>query len=156
VALLRVRAMTDPEFAAFRERTVRGYAAAHVHAGNWEADGAEQRAARDMDSLLPQGTATPRTLLLTAEAEPGVVGWTWIALARDGDPGAWVYQIEIDAAHRGRGYGRALLAAAEEEVRRHGVTTLGLNVFGDNAIARGLYASSGYETTTVQMRKRLG
>jgi ribosomal protein S18 acetylase RimI-like enzyme len=156
MAEVTVRAMSEPEFAGFRERAVRGYAAAHVQAGNWDAASSEERAARDMDGLLPQGPATPGMLLLSAEAEPGVVGWIWIALARDDEPGAWIYQIEIDPSHRGRGYGRALLAAAEEEVRRRGVTALGLNVFGENLIARRLYESAGYEATTVQMRKRLG
>jgi ribosomal protein S18 acetylase RimI-like enzyme len=67
----------------------------------------------------------------------------------------WVYDIEIDEEHRRRGYARAALRRAEEEVRRLGGTTLGLNVFGFNSEARGLYESLGYEVHSVQMRKRL-
>jgi len=61
----------------------------------------------------------------------------------------------VVAARRGQGFGRALLAAAEEEVRRHGIGALTLNVFGDNPTAISLYTSAGYQVTTQQMRKAL-
>ncbi|MFI7026227.1 GNAT family N-acetyltransferase [Micromonospora sp. NPDC049900] len=51
--------------------------------------------------------------------------------------------------------GRKLLAAGEDVVRRHGVSSLELNVFGDNDRARRLYQSSGYRVVTQQMRKTL-
>jgi ribosomal protein S18 acetylase RimI-like enzyme len=44
---------------------------------------------------------------------------------------------------------------AEELARSHGATTIGLNVFGQNHIARGLYTSLGYREQAVQMRKPL-
>ena len=56
---------------------------------------------------------------------------------------------------RGKGYGRALLRAAEEETLRNGVPTLGLNVFGRNHVARKLYESSGYSITQIAMSKEL-
>jgi GNAT superfamily N-acetyltransferase len=45
---------------------------------------------------------------------------------------------------RGRGIGRRLLAAAEEEARQVGCTFLELSVDEENAGARRLYASSGF------------
>lgn len=60
------------------------------------------------------------------------------------------------AAHRGGGYGRALLAAAEEELRHRGAPAVGLNVVGHNEVALRLYASSGYRVTSPQMLKELG
>jgi ribosomal protein S18 acetylase RimI-like enzyme len=68
---------------------------------------------------------------------------------------AWIFDIEVFAEHRGRGLGRALLSAAEEEVARHGAANLGLNVFGSNEVARRLYESAGYVVITQQMQKRL-
>jgi ribosomal protein S18 acetylase RimI-like enzyme len=44
---------------------------------------------------------------------------------------------------------------AEEQAHGAGATEIGLNVFGYNAVARGLYESLGYETTSLQMRKEL-
>ena len=62
----------------------------------------------------------------------------------------------MDAVHRGAGYGRALLTAAEEELRHRGAPAVGLNVFGHNQVAVRLYTSSGYRVTSQQMLKELG
>jgi len=154
---LSVRPMTPSEFGAFRNRLVSEYAAEHVRAGNWTEEEAETRSAEQTDELLAQGVNTPGMLLLMAETSDGdVVGHVWIGLERrPGIPGAWIYSIEIDQEHRSKGYGRCLLVAAERETARHGVKAIGLNVFGPNTVARNLYASSGYEVTSLQMHKEL-
>ena len=154
---LRVRPMTSSEFGPFRDRLVREYAADHVRAGNWTPEEAEALAAEQTDALVPLGIETPGQLLLVAESEDGeAIGHVWIGLERrPGVPEAWIYSIEIAAEHRGRGYGRALLAVAESETARRGAKALGLNVFGPNRVARKLYESAGYEVATLQMRKEL-
>jgi ribosomal protein S18 acetylase RimI-like enzyme len=68
---------------------------------------------------------------------------------------AWVYNIEVDPAFRGRGYGRAAMILAEGEARSRGMTSLGLNVHGQNKVARSLYDSLGYDVTALQMKKPL-
>jgi ribosomal protein S18 acetylase RimI-like enzyme len=154
---LHVRPMTRVEFEAFRSRLVREYAAEHVRAGNWTEDEAEARSAEQTDELLARGVDTPGMLLLMAETSGGeTVGHVWVGLERrPGFPGAWIYAIEIATHERGKGYGRALLRAAERETARHGVRTIGLNVFGPNTVARNLYESAGYEVASLQMHKAL-
>lgn len=148
--------MTEEEFQEFRTRAVTGYAAAHVDAGNWSEDEAERIAAEETDRLLPDGVATEGMLLLVAEtAADGPIGMAWVALYDPQERGPWIYDIEIFSEQRGKGYGRALLEALEREVAARGGEVLGLNVFGANAVARRLYESSGYEITSVYMRKRL-
>ena len=49
------------------------------------------------------------------------------------------------SAQRGRGYGRALMEAADREAQRRGAQSIGLNVFGRNDVARRMYESSGYQ-----------
>jgi ribosomal protein S18 acetylase RimI-like enzyme len=44
---------------------------------------------------------------------------------------------------------------AEREARARGMTSLGLNVHGQNTAARSLYDSLGYHVMTQQMRKPL-
>jgi ribosomal protein S18 acetylase RimI-like enzyme len=56
---------------------------------------------------------------------------------------------------RGKGYGRSIMLAGEDECRRRGHEYLDLNVYGDNGIAIGLYDSLGYVVTSQQMRKTL-
>jgi ribosomal protein S18 acetylase RimI-like enzyme len=58
---------------------------------------------------------------------------------------SFVYDIVVDAAQRRRGYGRAILAAIEDELRGRGIGSIALNVFGTNTGARALYESVGYD-----------
>jgi ribosomal protein S18 acetylase RimI-like enzyme len=79
----------------------------------------------------------------------------WAGRAPRQRPGWWIYDLEVVPGQRGRGYGRALPAAAEHAVEGRGAETLRLNVFGGNPTAQRLYESAGYEITSLQMRKRL-
>jgi ribosomal protein S18 acetylase RimI-like enzyme len=153
---LEIRAMTQEEFRVYRRRAIREYAAENIRADNWNPADAEQRAARETDELLPDGVETAGMVLLVGETAGGVVGLVWVGPAPAERPGWWVYDIEIVPAQRGRGYGRALLEAAEREAQRRGAESIGLNVFGGNDAARGLYESSGYEVAATHMRKRFG
>lgn len=149
--------MTEAEFAAFRTGLISSYAEDKAQAGEWPRDEAQQRSAREIDGLLPAGRQTAGMLLLTGRTPAGeTAGSVWVAL-RPGQPAgsAWIYDIVVAPQHRGQGYGRALLAAAEHEAARHGAAEIALNVFGANTVARGLYESSGYEITALQMRKAL-
>ena len=149
--------MAAAEFGAYRARLVPSYAAEHVRAGDWTADQAETLAARQVDNLLPEGPDTPGMLLLVAGTPGGEpVGVVWVALDRPRPGEAWIYDIEVNPEHRGQGYGRALLRAAEQEAARHGSRAIGLNVFGTNTVARQLYETSGYQITAINMRKELG
>lgn len=153
-----VRDMTRDEFDAWRDRSVRVYAEEQVAAGTWRAEEALERAARDNEAMLPDGFATAGMLFLSAHRPDGTrIGVLWLGLVHPrGKPDcAFIYDIEIDEAHRGSGYGRALLAAAEKAVRDRGARTMELNVFGDNARAIRLYETSGYGVVTQQMRKTL-
>lgn len=156
---LTLRPMTDAEYETFYAKLITEYAVVNVEAGNWQEEDSIELAKKDAEFLLPQGRDTPKVLLLSADNSIGEnVGYAWIGLERKGPAGAgaWIYDIEIRQAQRGKGYGRALLKAAEEETVRNGVSKLGLNVFGPNKIARSLYESAGYEVTQLQMSKQLG
>lgn len=155
---MKLYPMTPEDLDSYRAKSVGEYAADHVKAGNWTKDEAEARAAQEYDELLPDGLDTPGMLLFTATDETGHhVGMLWLGLTHPrGVPDTgWIYDIEISAHLRRHGHGRALLAAAEHVLAEHDVGTLAFNVFGDNAAARALYESAGYEVTTLQMRKQL-
>ena len=155
---IHTRPMTQAEFDAIRARMAKEYAAEHVAAGDWRPDEAEARAEQETDSLLPHGVATSGMLMLVAESPGGdFIGFVWVALERrpGGGGGAWIYDIEVRPEHRGKGCGRALLAAAEQEVASHGTDSIGLNVFGGNVVARSLYESAGDDVTAMQMKKPL-
>ena len=153
-----MRAMTDDEFTRWQDVLARAYAEDQVQAGNWAPDEALDRARQSNAALLPRGRDTDGMVLLTGLAPGGEpVGRIWLGLEhpRGTADCAFLYDIEVDEPHRGRGYGRALLAAAEEAARSRGRSALELNVFGGNTAAIGLYASAGYVVVQQQMRTRL-
>ena len=153
---LRLRPMTDTEFAAFRARSVHGYAVEKVAAGEWSKERADELAEEQTRTLLPDGRSTDGMFIVMAEAEDvGPVGYAWLALKSPDVSCAWIYDIAIDEEQRGKGYGRALLNGLEQVAREHGLESIGLNVFASNDYARRLYERAGYEATSIHMSKRL-
>jgi GNAT superfamily N-acetyltransferase len=114
-------------------------------------DEAEIRADSSNDELFPDGVPAPGTELLGLEHEGELVAGLWL---RTTDPG-WVYEVEVDAAHRGRGHGRSAMLAAENRCRAAGTRSLGLNVFVANTAGLRLYESLGYRTVLRHFAKPL-
>ena len=155
---LTLRPMTDAEYELFYSKLVVEYAAENVKAGEWLEEDSLELSKKASKELLPEARDTSRVMILTAINDSGnAVGYVWIGLERFGgsNTGAWIYDIEVHEEYRGKGYGRALLRAAEIVTVENGVRSLGLNVFGPNKIARSLYESAGYEITKIQMSKDL-
>jgi ribosomal protein S18 acetylase RimI-like enzyme len=123
--------------------------------GLWHGE-AETRAAHKLAELLPRGVRTEGMILRTVTAGGVPVGWVWAGLPAPPRPGlGWLHNIEIDEARRGRGHGRAAIAAVEAELVRRGVRRMGLNVHGANTGARRLYDRLGYRLLAQQMVKDL-
>ncbi len=118
---------------------------------------ARARAERSMATYFPDGHPLEGHFVYDVEADGRPVGALWIGPHPQVPDGKswWVYDIAIDEEHRRKGYGRAAMLLAEDEVRKLGGTNLGLNVFGFNSEARRLYESLGFETVSLQLRKDL-
>ena len=56
-----------------------------------------------------------------------------------------VHDLGVRSEYRGRGVGRALLAAAEAEARQRGACKVTLEVLSGNEAAKALYAAVGFE-----------
>lgn len=153
---LSVSPLDPGAFPEWLECSAKEYASDLVSLGNTQED-ADQKARSTLLGSFPEGHPTAENAVLLLKNETSsVIGYLWVGRDRSEDPTAWwVWDIMIDAEHRGNGYGRAGMRLAEEYARSHGATTLGLSVFGFNASARGLYESLGYETTSIKMRKSL-
>jgi ribosomal protein S18 acetylase RimI-like enzyme len=73
-----------------------------------------------------------------------------VLVGHDGHRG-WVYYVTADPEHRFKGYGRAIMSAAEDWLRARGILKLQLMVRKENAKVHAFYRSIGYynqETVT--------
>lgn len=153
--MLTLRPLTQSEYDVRIAALQAAYAEDEIQAGRGSLSEVAARIEQQFATLLPDGLATEGQLLLAGEVDGEVIGFLWIGLPTPDRAQAWIFEITVDEAHRRRGHGRALMLAAEEELRARGVTRLGLNVFGHNPGALRLYESLGFETTSRQMSKAL-
>ena len=82
-------------------------------------------------------------IMLVADAGDALVGQVWIDLRRK-RPAAVLWALRVREGWRGRGIGRALVAAAERAAASAGASEAELAVAADNPRARGLYERLGY------------
>lgn len=76
-----------------------------------------------------------------------------VLVRHDGHRG-WVYYLAVAKTSRGTGAGRALMAAAQEWIRAHGVPKLLLTVRSDNLGVLDFYERLGYEPQDVRVLGR--
>jgi ribosomal protein S18 acetylase RimI-like enzyme len=151
-----LRPMRADEFDAFLAYSMESYARGIATQGGESEEFAHAKSKADHATILPQGLDTPGHWIFVVEAGGERVGVLWLAEREHGNEKVcFIYDIEIDEAHRGRGYGRVAMELAEIEARSHGLRRISLNVFGANEVARNLYRSLGYVETSVQMAKDL-
>jgi ribosomal protein S18 acetylase RimI-like enzyme len=64
-------------------------------------------------------------------------------VGHDGHRG-WVYYVAVDPVAQSKGFGRAIMAAAEDWLRQQGIAKIMLMVRPDNATVRAFYDRLGY------------
>ena len=67
----------------------------------------------------------------------------------------FIYDIVLDEAQRGKGYGKQTMLALEVFAKELRLKTIGLHVFANNRAAMKLYRGLGYEVTSQNMTKKL-
>jgi ribosomal protein S18 acetylase RimI-like enzyme len=138
-----LRPLRDDELPAFFARGRTEYERQLVEFAHMDAEEARTKADRD---FVPVDGRPPYAV----EAEGRVVGSLWFAEMRGR---AYLYEVWIDPAARGRGFGRAAMQALEAEARQRGLRGVEFNVWAGNDVARSLYRSLGYEEHAVFMSK---
>lgn len=73
-----------------------------------------------------------------------------------GEREAWVFNLTVLPAHRGRGVAQLLMQHAENYAREQGFGVIGLKVATHNEAALALYGKLNYEQSSILMRKNLG
>lgn len=152
--MIELRPMTEEEFNALKAAMYASYPEERARATVGTVTPEDIEAGRrQIDELMHDGVQSKEHHYWKMVApEAGAVGDLWVFID-DAKHRAFIYFIGTDAAHRGHGYAQQALEALEMEVRPLGVTQIGLNVFGDNSVARRLYERVGYEAQAILMSK---
>ena len=150
--MIALRPLREDEFEAWDAAHRAQYALGLVEHARLKPEEAEAKVARDIPAIMPHGLATEHVRIWVVEADGRRVGTVFLGV-RDG--AAFLYDITIDEAERGRGHGRGAMLALEQEARALGFDRIALNVWGGNDVARGLYRSLGWAEDSVHMSKRL-
>ena len=148
--------MDDARLGPWVAEIMADYVTSRIQAGETEEQARTNADRSFQQSFDEDGRPRPGHLIFDVVSDGAVVGYLWVGPQSPPSPGAWwVWDIAIEESQQRHGYGRQAMLLGEEEVRRAGGRVLGLNVFGFNTGARALYESLGYETTAIQMAKRL-
>ena len=146
-----LKPMSEQRYAIWSKRIWELYEQELVDSGISQSK-AKQQCDEGREASMPNGVLQPGNEVFESFHNNESVGivWLWI------DNNEWfIYDIDIDEEHRGKGLGRATMRAIEAYVKNQGGTAIGLSVFGFNEIAKKLYESEGYETKRIQMMKQL-
>lgn len=147
---------TDEELAEFIAAQKVSYLHDLIEQGGLSRAAAQANSDATWSGLVPDGVhpVEGNEIMIARDVDGERIGVLWMAVRANGEEQyGWIYDIEVDPALRNRGYGRALMLAAEDWTRSKGLKSLQLNVFGGNTAARALYRSLGYVENAVQMSK---
>ncbi|MCX4788364.1 MULTISPECIES: GNAT family N-acetyltransferase [unclassified Streptomyces] len=138
------RPMTQAEYPEWLASEKVAYVGDIVRAGALSPEEAVRKSDDDFAKLIPEGLATPDTTLLVIEAAGEQIGTGWVKHRHL--PGVtYGYSLHIEEQHRGKGYGRAAMAAGEQATLAAGDSALMFTVWGGNEVAMNLYTSAGYQ-----------
>jgi ribosomal protein S18 acetylase RimI-like enzyme len=147
--------MAEGDYPEYRQFFILEYAQDLQASRGYDAEKARAIAAQSIDIALPQSVHTAANKLWcihSAENEDAVIGYLWVILKENA---AWVSDFCLLPAWRGRGFGKAALAAMDAALVALGIGEIGLRVAVHNPVARALYEKSGFQITGFNMHKNL-
>ena len=154
---IRLQKMTERDFEEYLSKSIISYAAEKKKGEGLTDEEAHRVASDSFKNLLPQGLATPKhSLNLIVQSEGNLkIGILWYAQMgiESESKRAFIYDIEIDQAYRGRGLSKTVFTLLESELKLLGINSIRLHVFEHNQIAIALYEKLGFCTTNRNMVK---
>jgi ribosomal protein S18 acetylase RimI-like enzyme len=159
VKVISLRQMTEDEFKSFMDYSIPEYAREKMKAEGLSKEGATKLAKESFAELLPQGLLSKDQYLFSvvrAEEKNRSIGSLWFAKKNNGTRSyAYIYDIFLNPDVRGKGFGKEVMVLLESEVKKQGLSSIGLHVFGHNKTAIRLYEKSGYLVTNQIMMKEI-
>jgi ribosomal protein S18 acetylase RimI-like enzyme len=159
--MLTLQPMTEDEYVAYKGWLLEDYAKDLSNTYRMSIDEARASAAKETDSTLPQGLATPNHFLYNVALAPSAqgdgesrLGYLWIHVDTQRKR-CFIYDLYVRAEFRRQGWGRRVLELLETNMKQQGIVRINLNVFANNSIARELYGKMGYAVTDMHMSRWL-
>ncbi|MCP3739322.1 GNAT family N-acetyltransferase [Rossellomorea sp. BNER] len=154
--MIQLEKMSQQDFNDYLEFMIPEYAGSISANFNLPFEKAKKESAELMEKLFPEGLNTANQYVYNVydSSEYKKVGVLWYKIKQEMSQ-AFLYHIYINEESRGKGYGSALLEELERKAKEHKVTSLALNVFGNNEKAYELYKKFGYEASSIAMKKSL-
>lgn len=154
--MITLQTMNQEEFKQYISYAIEDYAKDKITSGNWSEDEAIDLSRKSFERLLPKDEKTENNHLLSIFHNDILVGMIWISQKAPTNPSeGFIYDFVIFEQYQGQGYGKKAMKEAEIIAKELGMNKIGLNVFGHNKIARGLYEKMGYEITNITMAKTI-
>lgn len=156
--MIHFHPMTEAEFSEYKPFLIENYAQSIAHNYRLSLEEARASSAKQINTLLSQGLATPHQLLyelcLGRGAPEERIGYLWLDVDETKQR-CFIYDIYLLEAFRSQGWGRKTLELLEGQLAERKIQRIGLSVFAQNKIARDLYLKLGYEVTGLNMQKWL-
>lgn len=156
--MVKLNKMTELEYKDYYDFLIKDYAKENVKAGFWAEEESIEKSKKQTDSLLPKGLKTENQFLFSIYGDDDTnIGVLWVNISENKiyEKHAFIYDIRLNEASRGKGYGKKSLQAMDEWLRSLKVKDVALHVFDENKIAINLYEKSGYSFKSHNMLKKL-
>lgn len=155
--MIQFREMTQDQFDDYLPYYLVSYAQNLCRAGQVASiEQARNLAEASVKRFLPNGLNTNFQYLFSIYLEESLIGYLWFGIIPSlSQENFYVFDIEIKAAFRRRGFGRKAMEFCEAQAASKGARVLSLNVWAFNHSARQLYSSLGYRESAINMAKTI-
>ncbi|WP_283602642.1 GNAT family N-acetyltransferase [Serratia proteamaculans] len=156
--MIELTDMSQQEFERYCAHAIEEYAKELARSLSLSQEQALVEAAATYNDSLPNGLATPNHRLVCARrvgAEQNIAIVWYNIKQRTYGKQLFVYDFEVDAAWRGKGYGEKILSAVLDAGRAAGAEYAELAVFNDNPTAARLYTRLGFRAVNTRMHLKL-
>jgi len=111
-----------------------------------EIDPSEPFNRSDFQKQVKETVVHPRDKILVLDVDGEIAGFLWLEEydEEDGTTG-YICDIHVDKKYRNKGFGKYMLATAEDHFKNRGIKRLQLEVAENNKPALNLYLKNGFE-----------
>ncbi len=140
--MMQFNKMSNEEVLIYKEWAINSYAEDLYKTGLYSREEAIEVSHKEFGELFKEGIVDEANHIQNLLVEGDKVGFIWYRELENNI--VWICDFLIDEPYRGRGYAKLSLKQLEHEVKRIGLSKIGLHVFSFNEKAIKLYEKCGY------------